>query len=131
MTRFDTGLFEAAVEEGRRENRSARQQLEHWTRIGQMFSANETSSRRRITGVVRGQLPLSVLSADERLVANIELDVAIRERTTGTSFGRALLKTGLNAVALDDDGVLVDFRPDGSPRPVEDDPQASRPVADG
>ena len=38
VTRFDADLFEAAAEEGRREHRSARQQLEHWTRLGRECS---------------------------------------------------------------------------------------------
>lgn len=119
MTRFDSGLFEAALEEGRREHRSARQQLEHWTRLGRELSAYETGIRRRIAAAVRGEMPLSALAADERLVANVELDVAIRERASAASFGRALLKDGATAVALDDNGVLVEFCPDGTARPLD------------
>jgi ParD-like antitoxin of type II bacterial toxin-antitoxin system len=131
MTRFDSDLFDAALDEGRRENRSGRQQLEHWTRIGQMFSAHETATRRRIAAAVRGDVPLSTLSTDERLVANLELDVAIRERTAGASFGRALLKAGVTAVALDDDGALVEFRPDGSRQPVDAAAERGRAVHAG
>jgi hypothetical protein len=119
MTRFEAGLFEAAVEEGRRENRSARQQLEHWTRLGRELSAHETGARRRIAAAVRGEVPLSALATEERLVANAELDVAIRERAATASFGRALLKEGVTAVALDDNGVLVAFDPDGASRPLD------------
>jgi ParD-like antitoxin of type II bacterial toxin-antitoxin system len=131
MTRFDADLFDAALDEGRRENRSGRQQLEHWTRIGRMFSAYETATRRRIAEAVRGDIPLSALSGDERLVANIELDVAIRERAAGASFGYALLKAGVTTVALDDNGDLVEFRPDGSRQPVDTAPQPARPVTAG
>ena len=131
MTRFDADLFDAALDEGRRENRSGRQQLEHWTRIGRMFSAYETTTRRRIGAAVRGQFPLSALTSDERLVANLELDVAIRERAAGTSFGHSLLNAGLTAVALDDEGVLVEFRPDGSRRPVDAGQQPAQRVTAG
>ena len=131
MTRFDADLFDAALDEGRRENRSGRQQLEHWTRIGRMFSAHETATRRRIAEAVRGQLPLSDLSADERLVANIEIDAAVRERAAGTSFGRSVLKADLTAVALDEKGELVEFRPDGSVRPADAGRRAKRPVTAG
>jgi hypothetical protein len=131
MTRFDADLFDAALDEGRRENRSGRQQLEHWTRIGRMFSAYETTTRRRIGSAVRGQLPLSALTSDERLVANLELDVVIRERAAGTSFGHSLLNAGLTAVALDDEGVLVEFRPDGSRRPVDAGQQPAQRVTAG
>lgn len=118
MTRFDADLFDAALDEGRREHRSGRQQLEHWTRIGRMFSAYETTTRRRISSAVNGQVPVSDLSADERLVANMELDVAIRERAGGASFGHALLKAGLTAVALDEEGALIELTAGGSRRPV-------------
>ncbi len=120
MTRFDGELFEAAADEGRREHRSARQQLEHWTRLGRELSAHETTARRRIAAVLRGELPLSELTTEERLVANVELDVAIRERAATTPpFGRTLLKAGMTAVALNDDGELTQFHPDGSSRPLE------------
>jgi hypothetical protein len=119
MTRFDVELFEAAVDEARREHRSARQQLEHWARVGREFSAHETSARRRIAAAVRGELPLSELPTDERLVANVELDVAIRERAASTSFGRTLLKKGMTAVALDENGVLTEFHPDGTSNAVD------------
>ncbi len=125
MTRFDVELFEAASDAGRREHRSARQQLEHWTRLGREFSAHETAARHRIVAAVRGEMPFSELTTDERFVANVELDVAIRERAATTSFGRTLLKAGMTAVALDDDGVLTQFEPDGSSHPLD----AGRPAA--
>ncbi len=128
MTRFEVGLFEAAVDEGRRENRSARQQLEHWARLGREISSHETAARSRILAAVRGEIPLSTLEAEERVVANVELDVAIRERAATSAFGRALLKAGVSAVALDDHGVLTEFHPDGSSRPLE---PARHPLADG
>ena len=123
MTRFDVELFEAAVEEGRREHRSARQQLEHWTRLGREFSAHETAARHRIAAAVRGELPLSSLAAEESLVANIELDVALRERARAASFGRSLLDAGVTAVALGENGVLSQFQPDGTSLPLGADRQ--------
>jgi hypothetical protein len=124
MTRFDVELFEAAADEGRREHRSARQQLEHWTRLGRELSAHETAARRRIAAAVRGEMPISELATEERFVANVELDVAIRERAATTSFGRTLLKAGMTAVALDDNGVLTQFDPDGTSRPLDASRQA-------
>ncbi len=129
MTRFDAELFEAAAAEGRREHRSARQQLEHWTRVGREFSAHETAPRRRMAAAVRGEMPLSALSSDERLAANVELDVAIRERAATAAFGRGVLKEGTAAVALDENGVLMEFHPDGTALPLDEAQQtASQPV---
>jgi hypothetical protein len=119
MTRFDPDLFEAAAAEGRREHRSARQQLEHWTRMGRELSAHETAARRRMAAAVRGEMPLSELATEERFVANVELDVAIRERAASTAFGRPLLKAGMTTVALDENGVLTQFLPDGTSCPLE------------
>ena len=118
MTRIDAELFESAVEEGRREHRSARQQLEHWTRLGRELSVHETANRRRIVAAARGELSLSELTSEERLAANLEADVAIRERAAGASFGRALLRSGVRAVALDENGSLTEFDPDGTTRPL-------------
>src|SRR5271166_2084768 len=118
MTRFDAELFEAAAGEGRQEHRSARQQLEHWARLGREFSGHETAPRRRIAAAVRGAMPLSALTTEERFVANVELDVAIRERAATASFGRTLLKAGVTALALDENGVLTEFHPDGTALPL-------------
>jgi ParD-like antitoxin of type II bacterial toxin-antitoxin system len=119
MTRFEVGLFEAAVAEGRRENRSARQQLEHWTRLGMEVSAFETAARRRVAEAIRGATPLSQLGPEERFAANVGLDIAIRERAEAASFGRGLLREGIPAVALDENGVLTDFQPTGSSGPSQ------------
>jgi hypothetical protein len=133
MTRFDAELFEAAIDEGRREHRSARQQLEHWTRLGREISAHETAARRRIAAVVRGETPLSALAVEERFIANVELDVAIRERAAAASFGRAVMKAGMTAVALDENGALVEFDPDGASRSLGAEraisPRSARAVA--
>ena len=117
MTRFEVGLFEAAAAEGRRENRSARQQLEHWTRLGMEVSAFETAARRRIAEAIRGATPISRLASEERFAANVGLDVAIRERAPSVSFGRGVLKGGVAAVALDENGELMEFEPGGPLRP--------------
>lgn len=119
VTRFSAELFEAAADEGRREHRSARQQLEHWTRLGRELSAHETARRRRILATARGETPTSELVTDGHLVANVDLDVVIRERASTTFFGRALLKAGMTAVALDENGVLTQFNPDGESHPLD------------
>ncbi len=127
MTRFEGALVEAAADEGRRENRSARQQLEHWTRLGMELSGFETASRRRMAAAVRGQVPISSLPEEERLAANIGLDVAIRERARAAAFGRGLLAHGIASVALDESGALVEYQPDGTSRPLDERRRSIRP----
>ncbi len=117
MTRFDGDLFEAAADEGRREHRSARRQLEYWARLGRELSVHETAPRRRILAVVQGEAALSELDDEEQLVANLELNDAIRQRAAATSFGEALLEAGTVVVALNADGELCQFFPDGTTRP--------------
>ncbi|MGH9089979.1 MAG: TA system antitoxin ParD family protein [Acidimicrobiales bacterium] len=123
MTRFDEDLFEAAVDEGRREHRSARQQLEHWASLGREVSAHETAARHRIVAAVRGERPMAGLSPEERLVANAELDLAVRERAGAAAFGRSVLRAGAVAVALNEHGVLTEIHPDGTSRPLDVDRQ--------
>ncbi len=48
VTRFSSELVDAAATEGERENRSARQQLEHWARVGREVSNQRHVARRRV-----------------------------------------------------------------------------------
>ena len=113
-TRFAVDLLESAAVEGRKESRSAKQQLDHWARVGRAVSMHETAARRRIEAALAGTLVLSELDENERLVANAELDVAIQSRADASSFGTRLAAEGVTTVALADDGTLVEYRPDGS-----------------
>jgi hypothetical protein len=114
VTRFAEDLLDAAAVEGARQSRSAKQQLDHWARVGQSVSLRHSTARRRVEEVLAGRLPLRDLGPEERLVANAELDVAISERAAASSFGELLNRQGLCAVAVDGDGTLTRFLPDGS-----------------
>jgi hypothetical protein len=124
-TRFAVDLVESATVEGRRESRSAKQQLDHWARVGRAVSMHQTAARRRVEAALGGTVPLRQLHEAERLVVNAELDVAIQSRAESVSFGRRLAADGMTTVALADDGTLIVHRPDGSeevlaaPDPVE------------
>jgi hypothetical protein len=113
-TRVAADLLDAAVVEARRESRSAKQQLDHWARLGRAVSMHQTAARRRVEEALAGNLALLELDGSERTIANAELDVAIQERGGAISFGRRLAGEGMTTVALDDDGALVEHRPDGS-----------------
>jgi len=113
-TRFAVDLLESAAAEGRRESRSAKQQLDYWARVGRAVSMHETAARRRVEAALAGELALSELDESERLVANARLDVEIQLRADATSFGDQLTAEGVTTVALADDGALVEHRPDGS-----------------
>jgi ParD-like antitoxin of type II bacterial toxin-antitoxin system len=113
-TRVAVDLLDSAAVEGRRESRSAKQQLDHWARVGRSVSMHQTAARRRVEAAMTGDLPLAQLSGAERLVVNAELDAAIQSRAGSLSFGDALAAEGMTTVALDEGGALVEYRPDGS-----------------
>lgn len=119
VTRFAADLLDSATIEGGRSSRSAKQQLDHWARVGRQVSAHHSASRRRVEAVLAGTLPMSDVGAEERLVANAEIDVSISEAARSVNFGAVLAAEGLTAVALDDSGRIVRYLPDGSTVPVD------------
>ena len=58
MTRFEAELFEAAMVEGARQSRSARQQLDHWARVGRAVSSSTSSQRAQVEAALRGELDM-------------------------------------------------------------------------
>jgi hypothetical protein len=113
-TRVAVDLFDSAAEEGRRESRSAKQQLDHWARVGRSVSMHQTAARRRVEAALAGELPLADLGGGESVVLNAELDASIQARAEALSFGDVLAAEGVVTVALDDDGNLIEYRPDGT-----------------
>jgi len=113
-TRFAADLLDSAAAEGARQSRSAKQQLDHWARVGRAVSMRETAARRRVEAALAGTLELAELSAQELWVVNAEIDVAIQERAGRTSYGDALAREGVTTVALDESGKLMQHHPDGS-----------------
>jgi hypothetical protein len=113
-TRFASDLLESAAVEGKRESRSAKQQLDHWARVGRSVSMHQTAARRRVVAALAGELPFADLTEPERLVANADLDASIQIQAQSVSFGDRLAAEGVTTVALDDEGALVEHRPDGS-----------------
>lgn len=113
-TRVAVDLLKAAEAEAARESRSAREQLDHWARLGMRLSVQSTAARRRIERAVAGELSLSQLTPPERDVANAELSLAISEAANRMSFVDRLAAEGVTTVTLDADGQLVERRPDGT-----------------
>jgi hypothetical protein len=118
-TRVAADLFEAAVVEGARQSRSAKQQLDHWTRVGRSVSMAQSAARRRIEAALAGTLPERELTAEQRAVFNAELDASISETARRVSFGDVLAARGITTVALDEHGVLTRYAPDGSKAPLQ------------
>ncbi|HEU5008055.1 MAG TPA: hypothetical protein VFT67_13855 [Jatrophihabitantaceae bacterium] len=114
VTRFAADLVDSATVEGARQSRSSKQQLDHWARVGRAVSEHHSAARRRVEAALAGDLALTELAASERVVVNAELDAAIQENLHRTHYGSMLAARGITTVALDDDGNLVEYRPDGS-----------------
>ena len=114
VTRFSADLVESAAIEGVRQNRSGRQQLEHWARVGRAVSVRHTAARQRVEAALAGQLPSIDLTPEEGEVFNAEIDAAIAEHLASANYGEVLARQGVTTVALDDQGRLVEYRPDGT-----------------
>lgn len=113
-TRVAEDLLAAAEREAARESRSVRQQLDHWTRLGMHVSMRSTAARRRIEQAVAGAVPLDQLNADERDLAEAEINARISSAANEMSFADRLAAEGVTTVVLDDQGRLVERRPDGT-----------------
>jgi hypothetical protein len=114
VTRFAADLVDSAEAEGVRQSRSAKQQLDHWVRVGRAVSSQQTAARRRVEAAMAGELPLKELTVEEGVVFNAEISAGIEESLSRTDYGRVLAARGITTVALNDTGDIVEHRPDGT-----------------
>jgi hypothetical protein len=114
VTRVAADLMDSAAAEGARQSRSAKQQLDHWARVGRAVSSQHSAARRRVEAALAGDLELGELSPEEGVVFNAEISAAIDESLATTDYGRELASRGITTVALDESGQIVRYRPDGS-----------------
>ena len=119
VTRFAADLVDAAAVEGARHSRSTKQQLDHWARVGRTVSTHHSTARRRVEAALDGTLALTDLTTEERLVTNAEFDAAIAERLRTVHYGEVLAAEGVATVALNDEGNLVRYDPDGTTTPLD------------
>lgn len=119
VTRVAADLFDSAAAEGSRQSRSAKQQLDHWARVGRAVSSQHSASRRRVEAALAGDLPLNALTVEEGVVFNAEIAAAIEERLAGSNYGDVLAARGVATVALNEAGEIVEHRPDGTSAVLE------------
>ncbi|HEX2015517.1 MAG TPA: hypothetical protein VGN69_02400 [Solirubrobacteraceae bacterium] len=117
-TRIPSDLFDSAIVEGAKGNRSAKQQLEHWARVGKAVCAQQTSARRRVEAVLAGNLPVEQLSEAEAVVFDAETQARVEARLQGTDLGTVLAARGVTTVALNEQGKLTEYRLDGTSAPL-------------
>jgi hypothetical protein len=118
-TRFAADLLESAAVEGARQSRSAKQQLDYWARLGRAVSMHQTAARLRVEAALAGTTSLADLDPAERVVANAEIDIGIQQHAQAASYGDLLAAEGVAIVAIDHDGRLVRYQPDGTSAVVE------------
>lgn len=116
VTRFAADLLDSAAAEGARQSRSAKQQLDHWARVGRAVSSQHSAARRKVEAALAGDLALGVLTVEEGAVFNAEVAAAIEESLAQTDYGKTLAARGITTVALNDKGELVQHHPDGTTR---------------
>lgn len=114
VTRVAADLMDSAAAVGARQSRSAKQQLDHWARVGRAVSDQHGAARRKVEAALAGAVELSELNAEESVVFNAEVSAAIEESLTGTHYGALLAARGVTTVALDESGQIIAHRPDGS-----------------
>lgn len=114
VTRFAADLVDSAAAEGARQSRSAKQQLDHWARVGRAVSSQHTASRRRVEAALAGDLAMRELTVEEGVVFNAEISAAIEESLARTNYGDVLAARGITTVALNEAGDIVEHRPDGT-----------------
>lgn len=126
VTRVAADLFEAAAAEGARQSRSAKQQLDHWARVGRAVSTQHTASRRRVEAALAGQIDVAALNTEEGVVFNAEIAASVEESLARTDYGDVLAGRGITTVALDENGRIVEHRPDGTESVVPTTPSLRR-----
>ncbi|SKO14674.1 TA system antitoxin ParD family protein [Mycobacteroides abscessus] len=110
-TRVASDLLDSAAAEGVRQSRSAKQQLDHWARLGREVSSQDSVSRRRVEAALAGRLSLQDLSVEEGVVFNAEVEVELDRRIASTSVQDELRAEGVRVAVLNKDGEIVEYPP--------------------
>ncbi|SHX96999.1 Uncharacterized protein conserved in bacteria [Mycobacteroides abscessus subsp. abscessus] len=110
-TRVASDLLDSAAAEGARQSRSAKQQLDHWARLGREVSSQDNVSRRRVEAALSGQLSMRELTPEEGVVFNAEIEVELERRIAATHLQDELRAEGMRVVILNDAGEIVQYPP--------------------
>src|ERR1700733_11163043 len=100
VPRVAADLVDSAAAEGARQSRSAKQQLDHWARVGRAVSSQQSAARRRVESALAGDVELGELSVEEGVVFNAEIAAAVQEGLADANYGAVLAGRGITTVAL-------------------------------
>lgn len=112
--RVAADLFHDAMLAGDANSRSAAQQIDYWARVGREVVTAESAARDRIVNAVAGHAPLSLWNAEERVLANAEIDTAIETTAASVDFAARLAAEGVATVTMNADGQMIRRDPDGT-----------------
>jgi hypothetical protein len=76
--------------------------------------ARQTVSRHRVEAALGGSLPVEHLSDEEGIVFDSEVQSRLESRLRSTNLGAVLAARGVTTVALNEQGELTEYRPDGT-----------------
>jgi hypothetical protein len=82
--------------------------------VGRAVSSQQTAARRRVESALAGDLELRELSVEEGVVFNAEIAAAVQEKLAESNYGKLLAERGITTVALNEEGEIVEHRPDGT-----------------
>ena len=114
VTRFAADLLDSAAAEGARQSRSAKQQLDHWARVGRAVSSQHTAARRRVEAALAGELAAGRTQRGGRRGVQRRDLRGDRGKPGRRRLRPVLARRGITTVALNEDGEIVEHRPDGS-----------------
>jgi hypothetical protein len=106
-TRIDDDMFDSARQFGLTMNRSASQQITHWTRIGRALETAGSVSPREIAKVLTGESSYDQRSVEEQAVIRAEWSELIEARIERLDLARTFASHGRSYVELDDAGQVV------------------------
>jgi hypothetical protein len=104
--RLDAELLAIAKLAGRRQSRSAAQQIAHWARLGREIEASRTISAHAIAAVLVGQQSYDTLDAEDQAVVRAEWTNRLDAVADGIDLASAFKASGRRT--------WIDIAPDGS-----------------
>lgn len=104
--RLDADLLEAAKLVGRRQSRSAAQQIAHWARVGREIEASRNLSAHAIAAVLDGRQSYDTLEAEDQAVIRAEWTNRLDAVADGIDLAAEFKATGRHT--------WIDIAPDGT-----------------
>lgn len=86
VTRFSADLYEDAAQESRAQNRSVRQQLEHWASFGRRFAAETSPAFIEARAALEGRGSIEALGATATRIFDAELMVRVEGALAAIDF---------------------------------------------